>query len=310
MPQRNENFAAKVGRVGVFMGGRSRERSISLRSGQAVFKALAQAGFRVAKIDTANGYKQKLSRGTVDFAFPALHGVGGEDGTIQRELKKRDIPHVGSSGEASACAFDKFRAKQVFVRANILTPKFELLLRRNWKRVLERWRTPYVIKPVSEGSSIGVIMSDDERPKTSEIKKLFKHYGRLLIEEKIKGRELTVGVIGNKALPVVEVRTKRRFYDYKAKYTKGLTDYLVPAPISKLISKKLQRTALKAHRALALEDMSRVDFILSPNGKPYVLEVNSIPGFTETSLLPKAATCFGMDFKDLCSHWKIFTHLA
>ena len=169
----------------------------------------------------------------------------------------------------------------------------------NWKQVVRKWNPPFVIKPVNEGSSIGVVFFD-KASRHDLIKKNVERYGTCLIEKKIEGREFTVGILGHRALPVIELKPKRAFYDFKAKYTKGMTQYLVPAPISKKESRILQKIALKTHKALKLKDLSRIDFRVDFDGRPFVLEANSIPGFTETSLLPKAAQQVGINFSDLC----------
>ena len=288
------------GRVGIFLGGRSRERAISLKSGRAIHQALKEVGLDVVLIDTANGFISRIKKAPIDIAFPALHGTGGEDGTIQRILEKARIPYVGSAPKASALAFDKFRAKQAFRRFNIPTPPYELLTRKNWKRIVQKWNPPYVIKPVSEGSSIGIFFVERRGSGLAKIQLSFRKYPQLLIEKKIGGREFTVGILDEVPLPVIELKPKRKFYDFKAKYTKGLTEYLIPAPISRELSERLKAIALKAHRTLGLRDLSRVDIKVDSGGQPFVLEVNSIPGFTETSLLPKAARETGLDFTALC----------
>lgn len=292
--------AKKFGRVAVFLGGRSHERSISLRSGEAVYQALKSAGVDVIKIDTANGFKAKLKAEPVDLAFLALHGTGGEDGTIQKILNRSRIPYVGSGPKASASAFNKATAKRLFLRLGIPTPSYEVVTAKNWARKLKKWNPPYVVKPVREGSSIGVSFVDRLSEARQKIQSTLKNYPQLLIERKIEGREFTVGILGEKALPVIELKPKRAFYDYKAKYTKGMTEYLVPAPISRSLTNQLQSIALRAHRAIGLRDLSRVDFKVDSAGHPFVLEVNSIPGFTEMSLLPKAAKHIGLEFNDLC----------
>ena len=287
-------------KVGVFLGGCSHERPVSLRSGEAVYQALKSAGLDVIKIDTANGFLSGLKRNPLDLAFLALHGAGGEDGTIQRILNRKGIPYVGSNEKASALAFDKGRAKRLFQRFGIPTPPFEVITRKNWKKVIARWHPPYVIKPVCEGSSIGIFFVERSNNVDKKIQSSLKTYSRLLIEKKIEGREFTVGILGRKALPVIELKPKRKFYDYKAKYTRGLTEYLIPAPIPKNLTARLQSLARKVHEILELRDLSRVDFKIDNEGRPFVLEANSIPGFTETSLLPKAAQEAGLDFTHLC----------
>ncbi len=290
----------KFGRVGVFLGGRSHERPISLKSGKAVFQALKNAGLDVVMIDTANGFHSKLKRKPIDLAFLALHGVGGEDGAIQKVLNRNRIPYVGSDPKSSASAFDKAQAKRLFLRLGIPTPQYDVLTRKNWKQKLKQWDPPYVIKPVNEGSSIGIFFVDRKGAEGRKVQSSLKRYSRLLIERKIDGREFTIGILGKKALPVIELKPKRKFYDYKAKYTKGMTEYLIPAPISQSLTAKLKAIALKAHQTLGLRDLSRVDFKVDSSGNPFVLEINSIPGFTETSLLPKAAKEVGLDFTGLC----------
>lgn len=290
----------KFGRVGVFLGGKSHERPISLKSGKAVYHALKDAGLDVVMVDTANGFHSKLRNRQIDLAFLALHGTGGEDGTIQKVLNRSRIPYAGSGPKASALAFDKAQAKRLFVRSKIPTPDYDVLTQKNWRQKLQKWKPPYVIKPVNEGSSIGVFFVDRKGGEDKKILSSFKRYPRLLIEKKIKGREFTVGILGEKALPVIELKPKRKFYDYKAKYTKGLTEYLIPAPISKDLFCRLQSIALKVHQVLGLCHLSRVDFKVDSSHHPFVLEVNSIPGFTETSLLPKAAHKAGLDFTQLC----------
>ena len=291
---------ASFGRVGVFLGGKPRERVISLKSGMAVYQALKNAGLDVILIDTANGFHSKIKHGFIDLAFLALHGRGGEDGTVQRFLARRRIPYAGSNAKASALAFDKIRAKKLFLKHGIPTPDFDVLTQKNWKTKIRKWDPPYVIKPSSEGSSIGVFFVEHGQIKAKQIQASLKYYPRLLVEKMIKGREFTAGILGEKPLPVIELKPKRKFYDYKAKYTKGLTDYLIPAPVSSELAYQLQTIALKVHKILGLRDLSRIDFKVDSFNQPYVLEANSIPGFTETSLLPKAAREIGIDFTKLC----------
>jgi len=295
-----KDFPSTIGHIGVFLGGTSNERSVSLRSGKAIHRALASSGYHVSMIDTVNGYQRILKSKKLDFAFPALHGTGGEDGTIQKILRKHRIPFVGSNEKASACAFDKYKAKEIFLKFGIPTPQFDLVTKKNWKRVLNRWKAPYVLKPVCEGSSIAVAMVAFESEGRKAVKGLLKSYSKILIETKIIGRELTVPIVGGQALPSIEIKTRRNFYDYRAKYSKGLTQYFVPAPIPQKLAKRLRSIAVKANGKLGLEDLSRVDLMVDRFNNPFVLEVNSIPGFTETSLLPKAARSAGMNFSELC----------
>lgn len=289
-------------KIGVLFGGRSSERKISLRSGRAVHQALVRSGYSTLCIDPANSRKMRRALGRIDLAFLALHGHGGEDGIIQERLERSGIPYVGSDAVGSRRAFDKRTAKNLFQKKRIPTPDFVIIRISDWRRKLARFPTPYFVKPLRDGSSIGVFSVEDLSESAETIRQALKQYGELLVERKIEGREFTVGVLGRKALPVVELVPKRSFYDYRAKYTKGMTEYRVPAPIPRKLTRRLQRIALVVHRTLGLRDMSRVDMMVDRKGRPYVLEANSIPGFTELSLLPKAARAGGISFERLCSN--------
>jgi D-alanine-D-alanine ligase len=287
-------------KIGVLLGGSSQEREISLRSGEAVFKALQSLKLNVVKIDPAHDLEKQLADQPIDLAFLVLHGTGGEDGTIQCRLDALGIPYTGSGSSASACAFDKFLTKMKLVANGIPTPTFALIDSQDALEVLERFRFPIFIKPLQEGSSIGVELIENLAEFKKKIPQAFQRYGKLLVEERIVGRELTVGILRHEALPVIELKPRRAFYDYEAKYTKGMTEYLVPAPLDPALSKKIQVLSLEVHDKLQLLDFSRVDLMLDQKNNPFVLEVNTIPGFTETSLLPKAAECVGIDFAGLC----------
>lgn len=287
-------------KIGVLCGGGSSERKISLRSGRAVIRALKQSGFSVCAIDPSREKEARQAYQKIDLAFIALHGRGGEDGSIQSRLEKLKIPYVGSDARSSRLAFDKILAKRVFGKKRIPTPSFKTVPASRWKRVCARFKLPFFVKPPQEGSSIGIYEVRSLKESADKIKTTARRYGTFLIEEKIVGREFTVGILGSRALPVVELRPKHGFYDYRSKYTKGMTSYLVPAPISRRLARKLQKTALAVHQALGLRDFSRVDFMVDEKEKPYVLEANSIPGFTELSLLPKAARAAGISFEGLC----------
>lgn len=286
-------------RIGVLSGGTSSERVISLRSGRAVSTSLAGQGFRVIGIDPRDEPRAEEKLRQIDLAFLALHGKGGEDGTIQERLEKAGISYVGSDGRGSRLAFDKIEAKKRFRRAGIPTPRWRTFDRKSW-RELQNFPTPFFVKPVADGSSIGVFLVEDFPKSVEKIIRALDEYPLLFAEEKIGGREFTVGILGARALPVVELRPKGEFYDYKSKYTAGMTEYLVPAPIPAAWGRRFQRLALQVHRTLGLRDFSRVDLMADPHGKPYILEANTIPGFTELSLLPKAAREAGISFDELC----------
>jgi D-alanine-D-alanine ligase len=242
--------------------------------------------------------EKKLKR--VDVAFLALHGHGGEDGVIQRLLERKKIPYIGSDVRASQRAFDKGISKRLFDRFGIPTPVYTIVKKNNWQSRLKRFPTPFFVKPLRDGSSVGVFCVEDLGKSAEKLRQAFERYHALIIEKKITGREFTVGILGNKALPVVELCPKRSFYDYRAKYTAGMTEYRAPAPISKRLAVRLQALGLKVHRSLGLRDFSRIDMMVDQNEKPYVLEANSIPGLTELSLLPKAARAANISFEELC----------
>lgn len=286
-------------RIGVLLGGDSAERKISLKSGRAVRKALEEMGYETRAIDPSRR-ADLLSTDVIDVAFVALHGRGGEDGVLQAILDQKKIPYTGSGPRGCRLSFDKVKAKAILRKKGIPTADYAVIDGRNWMARLKRLGEPIFIKPVDDGSSIGVFAVDDLQKSANMIKTALRKYGRLLAERKISGREFTVAVLDGKALPVIELRPERSFYDYKAKYTKGLCNYLVPAPIDPKLAKRMQAIALDVHRALELEDVSRVDIMTDERGDPYVLEANAIPGLTEMSLLPKAARQSGISFGRLC----------
>lgn len=285
-------------KIGVLCGGRSSERAVSLRSGDAVYRALKRLGYSCLKIDPADPPRMNRRLKKIAVAFIALHGTGGEDGYIQKLLSRKKIRFTGSDAISSSTAFDKNLSKQCFVRHGIPTPPGMVL--KNQKIVPPAFPGPYFAKPVQNGSSVGVFSIEDFDKNVVNLKKKIRQHGSYLIEKKIQGREFTVGILGSKVLPVIELKPKRDFYDYKSKYTKGMTDYLVPAPITTQLASKLQRISMKVHRVLKLRHMSRVDLLVDENGRPYVLEANTIPGMTNLSLLPKAAGAAGISFEQMC----------
>ncbi|MBI4352728.1 MAG: D-alanine--D-alanine ligase [Candidatus Omnitrophica bacterium] len=288
--------------LAVLAGGPSCEREISLLSGRAVWKALTGRGFRAFLLDPMDGFLSVLKKENVRAAFLALHGAFGEDGTVQRLLEGEGIPYTGPGVEASERAFDKVRAQRLFGERGILVPP-HFVLRKDGP--LPRsgegsFSLPWVVKPARGGSSMGVSIASDEEGYREACRKAFSYSDVLLVEKYIEGRELTVGILGDEALPVVEIVPKREFYDTEAKYQDSGTVYKVPAPLEPFQAEKLQETALGAYRALGCEAVSRVDILLGPSGDFYVLEVNTLPGLTEKSLLPKAAWAAGIDFPELC----------
>jgi D-alanine-D-alanine ligase len=276
------------------MGGPSSERDVSLRSGAAVARGLREAGYDVSEVDVT-GRTLELPAGT-EAVFVALHGEFGEDGQVQALLEEKGIPYTGSNPEASRASFDKLLTKDILVKCGVSTPRYEVL-RKGQPRTLP---LPVVVKPPRQGSSIGVHRVFNESEWTSAIEDAFRFDMELLVEEYIEGRELTVGVVGHEVMPIVEIVAPGDWYSYDAKYTKGKTQYRVPADIGPVATAKCVGLALQTFKALGCAGFGRVDIRLAPDGGAYVLELNNIPGFTETSLLPKAASEYGLSFPTLC----------
>jgi D-alanine-D-alanine ligase len=280
--------------VAVLKGGFSAEREVSLRSGAAVAGGLRAAGYVVEEIDVTSVAFRLPSK--IEAVFIVLHGAFGEDGEIQNILENMKIPYTGSSPMASKLAFDKVETKKILTSRGIPTPRYEVLT------ALDRRTLPYplIVKPVRQGSSIGVHRVAAEAEWGKAFNDALKYDGPVLVEEYIDGAELTVGILIDEALPIIEIRAPAGNYDYKAKYTKGVTEYLVPAPLNKKTTHLVHEVAMATFKALKADAFGRVDIRLSKEGLPYVLELNTIPGFTETSLLPKAAQVAGYNFSELC----------
>jgi D-alanine-D-alanine ligase len=280
-------------KVSVLAGGVSGEREVSLRSGAAVAKALRSIGVKVLEVDVKEK-GVKVPQGT-DICFLALHGTYGEDGEVQRELEAAGMPFTGSGSEASALAFDKLKARDAMDATGVPMAESQ-----EWTAACD-WQPPYVLKPVASGSSLGTFLVRTEAEAKKAVKEAKKWKdGGMMIERLIEGAEMTVGILGEQALPVIEVRPAKGFYDYQNKYTSGATQYLCPAPIPKEKAQELQGLALRAHRALGCEVLSRVDMIVDAEGNAHVLEVNTLPGMTDLSLLPKAGRAAGIDFATQC----------
>src|SRR5688572_3605140 len=290
--------------IAVLMGGPSSEREVSLRSGRAAAIALTATGHRVQEIDLRTDKEEELDAIKADVAFIALHGRFGEDGTIQTLLEKRRMPYTGSGPAASRLAMDKLESKRAFAKAGIETPAYQVLTRGDGPEELDACARslgfPLVIKPRSEGSSVGVSVHRD-RSRLSEGLELATRTGRTAIMERfIEGREMTVGILDDKPLPVIELRNQRDHFDYAAKYQDGATHVIVDPMLPQRDRVALQMTALRAHRALGCEGATRVDLFLSSLHQIQVLEVNTIPGLTERSLLPRAARAAGIAYDELC----------
>jgi D-alanine-D-alanine ligase len=295
------------GRVGVLMGGPSSERDISFKSGKAVLCALKECGIEAMGIDIVTDNKEEnirlLNNYNLDCAFIALHGRFGEDGSIQEILEKMDLPYTGSGVKASRLAMDKIGALNIFKAGKLYVPRSQFLEKALYKKNRKfnnNLGFPVVVKPANHGSSIGLSIVEFEQEIPASIDLAFQFDERIVIEEYISGRELTVGVLDEKALPVIEIVPKHKFFDFEAKYQVGLTDYIIPASLSPQIAENVQQAALEAHKLLGCFGCSRTDIILSQDDIPFVLEINTIPGMTATSLLPKAARVLGIDFNHLC----------
>jgi D-alanine-D-alanine ligase len=268
-----------------------------LRSGASVAEALRSRGHEVSELDP-RGPGWKLPAGT-QVVFLALHGTYGEDGTVQAELDQLGVPYTGCDAAASRIAFDKALTKERCVAAGVPTAKHVLVATATtpWPR---GWNPPVVIKPVRQGSSVGLQFVERVAEWPEALAEALRYDTQVLVEEKIVGRETTVGVLDGKALPIVEIRPKAGAYDYRNKYTTGATEYLCPAPLDETTSQRVQEAGLSAFKAVGARDYARVDVMVRATGEPVVLEVNTLPGMTETSLLPKAAAAAGIGYAELC----------
>lgn len=285
-------------RLVVFSGGPSAEREVSLRSGSAVANALRNCGHVVTEIDPQPG-TWELPLGT-EAVFLALHGTYGEDGTVQEELERRNIPYTGCGIEASRTAFDKILAKQRFIASGVPTAPFAVLGSPTAPWPGNAWHLPVVLKPARQGSSVGLQFVHRMENFQDSVAECLRFDRQVLMEELIVGRETTVGILGDVILPVVEVVPRQGAYDYTNKYTPGRTEYFCPADFPPEVTSKIQQAAWAAFQSVGGRDYARVDVMVRPDGQPMVLEVNTLPGMTETSLLPKAAAAIGLSFEDLC----------
>jgi D-alanine-D-alanine ligase len=281
----------------VMLGGPSAEREVSLRTGAAVAQALRSIGHRVTEMDPKT--PDWLLLPDTDVVFLALHGTYGEDGTIQEQLDKLGVPYTGCDAASSRIAFDKVTTKERCLAAGVPTPHFAVVDSADTPWPMG-WKPPVVVKPVRQGSSVGLQFVDRVSDWAAALREALRYDTQLLVEEKIIGRETTVGILDGQPLPVVEVRPKEGAYDYSNKYTPGCTEYFCPAPFDQGITERIQAAALGAFRAIGARDYARIDVMVRGDGEPFVLEVNTLPGMTETSLLPKAAAAAGMNYEALC----------
>ncbi|PKR78870.1 D-alanine--D-alanine ligase [Halalkalibacillus sediminis] len=297
-------------KIAVLYGGTSKEREVSLSTGKGIIQALTDNGHDVLGIDFDP--EQILSIieqvKNVDMVFIGLHGKQGEDGRVQGLLDLLDIPYVGSGVLASSLAMDKSKAKQIFATKDIPVANSKTYWEQQdhneiFNDIEKEFKFPFVIKPNQEGSTLGLTIVHEKSEVTEAIQMGFKHDTEIIVEEYVKGKELTVAVIGDRgeerALPIIEIVPKSKYYDYESKYSEGGSDHIVPALLTDDLTQKIQDYAVQAHQVLGCETYSRVDFILTDDQVPVILEVNTLPGMTPTSLYPDAASAIGMSYEEM-----------
>lgn len=295
-------------RVALLAGGASDEREISLASGRGAGNALREAGFSVTELDPAEKKDlQNLIAGNYDVAFLCMHGKMGEDGTLQGFLEMIGLPYIGSGVWSSALAMDKAKSKLFYENAGIQTPVSVTLYSpddMSVEDILSTVGESCVVKPATEGSALGVYIVKGADEVKDAIEKAFELDSEVLVETFVKGTELTIAVLGNEqleALPVIQIVPRNEFYDFESKYAPGGSQHLCPAPLNAEATEKVQAMAKAAHRVLGCSGISRSDFIMDENGEFWILETNTLPGMTETSLLPDAARAAGVEFPELCT---------
>ncbi|MDD2553552.1 MAG: D-alanine--D-alanine ligase [Desulfotomaculaceae bacterium] len=298
-------------KIGVLMGGRSSERDVSLRTGAAIYNALQANGYSAVKIDVGFDVVERIKSAGIDLAFLALHGRYGEDGAIQGMLEMLDIPYTGSGILASALAMDKIATKKMLLFAGLPTPRFLTIskleamaagLEKISEQVLQEMGLPLVVKAPTQGSTIGISFVRQRDELAEAFALAFNYDPAAMVEQFIEGVELTASVLGNDApvaLPLIEIVSATGVYDYDAKYTTGMSEHIIPPRISVGEQNKIKDLAIRAYKAIGCRGLARVDFILAQSGSPYILEINTIPGMTATSLFPDAAKAAGIEFQDL-----------
>lgn len=304
------NLEVNILKVAVLYGGTSKEREVSLSSGKGIIAALKSLGHEVIPIDfIPNQIHENIDQiNDSDIVFIGLHGKQGEDGTVQGLLELLGKPYIGSGVLASSLAMNKSKAKEIFEKYN-LPVAFSKTYDETFTfdeiklDILKHFNFPFVIKPNQEGSTLGLTIVKEEKDLPLAIELAFKHDSEILVEEFIKGKELTVGILGEKgeekALPIIEIVPKSEYYDYESKYSEGGSEHIVPAKIDEELTNKIQKYAIIAHQVLGCETYSRVDFILKENNEPIMLEVNTLPGMTPTSLFPDAAKAIGLNYEQM-----------
>jgi D-alanine-D-alanine ligase len=284
-------------KICVMLGGPSAEREVSLRSGRAAANALRSLGHEIFELDPQPGQWSLPER--TDAVFLALHGSYGEDGAVQGELEKLGVPYTGCDSESSRVAFDKVLTKERCLAQGIATARY-VIVRDASSPLPAKLKLPLVLKPVRQGSSVGLQFVNSAPEWPEALKQSLPFDGEVLVEERVIGRETTVGILEGQALPIVEVRPKQGAYDYKNKYTSGATEYFCPAEFDEKTTRRIQEAGVGAFNSVGGRDYGRVDVMVTKSGDPVVLEVNTLPGLTETSLLPKAAAAAGISYEQLC----------
>jgi len=312
-----DNFSAQLKRlkqekIAVLYGGNSAEREVSLNSGQAIANGLEQAGFNVVLIDTKTTPLTDLISQKINRVFIALHGRGGEDGCLQGALEYMNIPYTGSNVLGSSLSMDKVRSKQIFKACDLPTAPFAVVDKADFEqlpldKLLADLGGKVMVKPANEGSSIGMAQAHSVEQLHNALTEAFGFDKQVLLEAWIDGPEYTVAILGDKALPAIHMETPREFYDYEAKYQSSSTQYHCPCGLSESDEDEIKKLSLKAFNATGAEGWGRVDLMRNKAGEWQLLEVNTVPGMTETSLVPKAAKVFGLDFSQLVSQILVFS---
>jgi D-alanine-D-alanine ligase len=297
-------------KIGVIMGGRSLERDVSLKSGHRIADALDSLGYKVIRLDVENNLVSKLKKERPDLVYIALHGKYGEDGTVQELLEILKIPYTGPGVFGSILGFDKVLAKEIFIANGIPTAPFYTLSNAALKEmgaadtiddIVKKVGLPLVVKPARQGSALGLKIAHTKKDIPDAIISALNYDNKIILEKYVKGTEISVSILGNsrpKVLPIVEVVTHKEFFDFDAMYTAGQTDYYIPARLDTALTKKVNEIALAVHKILKSRDVSRIDIIIEKK-IPYVLEINTSPGMTSTSLLPLTAKAAGLTFEKL-----------
>ncbi|CAI2717692.1 D-alanine--D-alanine ligase [Nitrospina watsonii] len=285
--------------IGVLMGGLSQEREVSLTTGREVLNAIQRLGLKAVGIDADHDVMTKIKEASIDLAFVALHGTYGEDGTIQGLLEYAGIPYTGSGVLGSAVAYNKVTSKEIFMQNAIPTAPYQVLRQGERDAFQRQLELPVVVKPSDQGSSLGVTIVREAGEFEAALDLAFRYTEEVVIEQFIDGKLLAIGMHGEQPMPIVHIRPKSGFYDYESKYTQGKTEYLCPAALTMVERETCQQVATGTFKILKGRGFPRVDVILSDDGVPYVLEMNTVPGMTPTSLLPMAAKEAGLSFDDL-----------